>query len=62
MKSELPSARMVLQVHDELMFEVKPGDIETLKSIVIPEMEGAVKLKVRMLTDSGTGNNWLEAH
>ena len=62
LKAELPSARMVLQVHDELMFEVKPGDVEALRSIVITEMEGAVKLKVRMLTDSGTGNNWLEAH
>jgi DNA polymerase I len=62
LKAELPSARMVLQVHDELMFEVKPDEVETLKGIVIPEMEGAVKLKVRMLTDSGTGNNWLEAH
>jgi DNA polymerase-1 len=62
LKEELPSARMVLQVHDELMFEVKPDELESLKSIVIPEMEGAVKLKVRMVTDSGTGNNWLEAH
>jgi DNA polymerase I len=62
LKAELPSARMVLQVHDELMFEVKPDEVEMLKGIVIPEMEGAVKLKVKMLTDSGTGNNWLAAH
>lgn len=62
LKVELPTARMVLQVHDELMFEVKPDEVEALKGIVIPEMEGAVKLKVRMLTDSGTGSNWLEAH
>jgi DNA polymerase I len=62
LKKELPDATMVLQVHDELMFEVKPDDLERIKSIVVTEMEGVVDLKVRMVVDSGSGNNWLEAH
>ncbi|MFO7573782.1 MAG: DNA polymerase I [Bacteroidales bacterium] len=61
-KREIPDARMILQVHDELIFEVKPELIEQLRRIVIEEMEGAASLKVKLVIDSGTGNNWLEAH
>jgi DNA polymerase-1 len=53
---------MILQVHDELIFEVVPEELEQLKSIVIAEMSGAAKLKVPLMVDWGTGNNWLEAH
>ncbi|MGQ9620552.1 MAG: DNA polymerase I [Bacteroidales bacterium] len=56
------NSRMILQVHDELMFEVIPDELETLKNIIINEMSGAASLKVPLKVDWGTGNNWLEAH
>ncbi len=61
-KRYIPEARMILQVHDELVFEVKPENLEQLRKMVVKEMEGAAKLKVRLLIDTGTGSNWLEAH
>jgi DNA polymerase-1 len=62
LKSENLKAKMILQVHDELIFEVVPGELEHLKDIVIAEMSGAAKLNVPLMVDWGTGNNWLEAH
>ncbi|MDX2413594.1 MAG: DNA polymerase I [Bacteroidales bacterium] len=56
------NAKMILQVHDELIFEVLESDLESLKAMVIEEMESAVKLKVPLIVDYGTGTNWLEAH
>ena len=53
---------MILQVHDELIFEVAEKDLEQLKKIVIREMESATRLKVPLVVDHGTGYNWLEAH
>lgn len=61
-RKEIPDARMILQVHDELIFEVKPERLEQLRRMVVGEMEGAASLKVRLVIDSGSGNNWLEAH
>lgn len=61
-KREIPEARMILQVHDELIFEVKPERLEQLRKMVVDEMGGAATLKVKLIIDSGTGNNWLEAH
>ena len=55
-------AKMILQVHDELIFEVKPEEIEQLRKIVIEEMQNAVKLNVPLLVECGIGKNWLEAH
>ncbi len=55
-------SKMVLQVHDELNFEVFKNELDTVKTIVKKEMEGAVRLKVPLVVDIGTGNNWLEAH
>ena len=55
-------ARMILQVHDELIFEVRPVELNTLKEIVMSEMSGAASLRVPLKVDWGTGNNWLEAH
>jgi DNA polymerase-1 len=55
-------AKMILQVHDELIFEVKPEEMEHLRTIVIEEMQDAVKLNVPLLVECGTGKNWLEAH
>ena len=62
LENEIPGARMILQVHDELIFEVETASTEKLKKMVIMEMKGAAELKVPLEVDAGTGNNWLEAH
>jgi DNA polymerase-1 len=54
-------SKMILQVHDELVFDAKKKELEKLKEIVKTEMEGAVKLKVPLLADVVVGSNWLEA-
>ncbi|MCK4989321.1 MAG: DNA polymerase I, partial [Bacteroidales bacterium] len=53
---------MILQVHDELNFDVKPNELQRVKQIVREKMEHAVKLKVPLTVDMGEGANWLEAH
>jgi len=58
---DLP-ARMLLQVHDELVFEVKEEAVEPLRTLVTEEMEGAMALDLPLVVDTGTGKNWLEAH
>jgi DNA polymerase-1 len=55
------SAKMILQVHDELVFDVSLNEIEILKKIVKEEMESATTLKIPLTVDMGTGRNWLEA-
>ncbi len=60
-QSELQS-KMILQVHDELDFNVFPGELERVSKIVTEEMENACKLSVPLKTDLGTGENWLAAH
>jgi DNA polymerase-1 len=55
-------SKMILQVHDELVFDVYKPELEEIKHIVKYEMENAVPLKVPLIVDIGTGNNWLEAH
>lgn len=61
-RKEKLEAKMILQVHDELIFEVRPEELEKIKEIVIAEMSGAARLDVPLKVDWGTGNNWLEAH
>jgi DNA polymerase-1 len=53
---------MILQVHDELNFDVHPGELERVKAMVVKEMENAVSLSVPLTVDWGEGTNWLEAH
>jgi DNA polymerase-1 len=53
---------MLLQVHDELVFDVFKPELEKLKSLIKFEMENAFKLSVNLDIDLGTGDNWLEAH
>ena len=55
-------ARRVMQVHDELVFEVAEKDIESLTDMVRKEMESAAELDVPLLVDIGVGDNWDEAH
>lgn len=55
-------SKMILQVHDELNFNVNENEIEKVKEIVSEEMENAYKLIVCLKADCGIGDNWLEAH
>jgi len=54
-------AKMLLQVHDELVFECPPGEVERLTAMVQREMTGAVTLRVPLVVDVGVGANWVEA-
>lgn len=54
--------KMLLQVHDELVFEVKQEKVEEAKAIIKDCMENTVKLSVPLVVDIGVGNNWDEAH
>jgi DNA polymerase-1 len=55
-------SKMILQVHDELNFNVHNEELSKVKEIVISEMEKAYKLQVPLMADCGEGKNWLEAH
>ncbi len=55
-------SRMVLQIHDELLFDSIPSEVEQLSQIVREEMENVVKLSVPLTVECNYGNNWLEAH
>ncbi|MFL5504080.1 MAG: DNA polymerase I [Gemmatimonadaceae bacterium] len=57
--NELES-KMLLQVHDELVFEVLPGELDQVKEVVKLEMENAAQLSVPLIVDLGVGKNWLE--
>lgn len=54
--------KMVLQVHDELLFDVKKDELDELRPIIKEIMENAMKFKVPILVETGVGENWLEAH
>jgi DNA polymerase-1 len=60
LRQERHSARMLLQVHDELVFEVPGPEMEAVTDLVREEMEDAAKLSVPLVVDVGTGRNWLE--
>ncbi len=55
-------SQMILQVHDELNFNVLEEELEKVKQIVIEEMQRAYTLRVPLIADYGIGSNWLEAH
>jgi len=55
-------SKMILQVHDELIFDVFPDELDIVKTIVKEKMENAYKMSVPLKVDIGTGENWLEAH
>lgn len=55
-------SRMVLQIHDELLFDALPEEVETLERIVREEMENVIELSIPLTVECNHGNNWLEAH
>jgi len=59
---ERPGARMIMQVHDELVFEVDKDKVEPVRERVIELMNGAATLSVPLRVDAGVGANWDEAH
>jgi DNA polymerase I len=53
-------SRMLLQVHDELVFDVKPSELEDVREVVVHQMEHAAELSVPLVVDVGIGDNWLD--
>jgi len=62
LKEEQLKSKIIIQVHDELVFEVPMGEIAIIKKLVTEEMEGVVDLAAPLKVDIGTGKNWAEAH
>lgn len=62
MKNDGMRSTMILQVHDELNFNIVPEEKERMLSIVIEEMQNAFAMSVPLIAEYGWGNNWLEAH
>ena len=62
LESENWKAKMLLQVHDELVFDVPKEEVEALQKMIKNEMENAFSLDVPLVVDMGIGTNWLEAH
>ncbi len=62
LRGERGKAAMLLQVHDELVFEAPQGEVDRLSRLVREEMEGVERLRVPLKVDVGVGENWLEAH
>lgn len=55
-------SKMILQVHDELLFDVHKDEVDEMKQLVKEEMEKAIPLEVPVVVEAGIGDNWLEAH
>ncbi len=62
MRREGMKSKMILQVHDELNFSVLPEELDTIRKIVVEEMESAYTMQVPLVAECGVGENWLEAH
>ncbi|KUJ56322.1 DNA polymerase I [Chryseobacterium aquaticum] len=62
LEKEKLQTKMLLQVHDELIFESPIDEVEVAKNIIKTEMENAIETQVPLLVEVGVGNNWLEAH
>ena len=62
LRQEKWNSKMLLQVHDELVFDVPKSEVDTLKTMVKTEMENAFQLDVPLVVDIGMGSHWLEAH
>ena len=60
--SESMDTRMVLSVHDDLVFDVPEAEIQKASTIIKEEMENVIVLEVPLVVEIGLGDNWLEAH
>jgi len=56
------SGKMIMQVHDELVFDVPKQEVEAFKKIILAKMTNAIKTNVPLVVEIGEGKNWLEAH
>jgi DNA polymerase-1 len=61
-KAQKLDARMTMQVHDELVFDVPHNEVEIVKPIIVENMKHAIKTTVPIMVEIGAGENWLEAH
>ncbi len=61
LKADIPEAKLILQVHDELIVECRQEDEQKVKKVLCEEMENAAHLAVKLTVDAHTGKNWLEA-
>ena len=62
LESEKMESRMILQIHDELVFDAVPSEVGKLERLVTEEMENVIKLSIPLTVECNHGNNWLEAH
>jgi DNA polymerase-1 len=62
LRAERPEVRMLMQVHDELVFEIAPDALEAATAAIRSRMEAAAELAVPLVVDVGIGDNWDEAH
>ena len=62
LREEHLDTKMILQVHDELNFSVPHRELDTVRHLVVEEMERAYSMRVPLLAECGSGTNWLEAH
>ena len=62
LEAEGLESRMVLQIHDELVFDAVVSEVSKLEEIVREEMENVMELSVPLTVECNHGNNWLEAH
>ena len=60
-KQQLKS-KMILQVHDELVFDAHKSELEIIQPIIEDKMKNAIPMSVPILVEMSTGSNWLEAH
>ena len=62
LKEQRFKTRMLLQIHDELIFEAPDNEVEEVSKLIKTEMENIVNLKVPFIAEVGFGDNWAEAH
>ena len=62
MQAEGSRSRMVLQIHDELLFEALSDELDSLTALVVSEMENVIKLSIPLTVECNHGTNWLESH
>jgi len=62
LRSKKSQSKMILQVHDELVFDVPKEELEDIQPLIKDKMENAMKMEVPLEVELGTGKNWLEAH